>query len=165
MPSFKSGRTSLGVWSCFCGDEMGPLVVIPKEGTMTAERYKETLKKYFIPFYRRMKRKYGSSVIMQQDNASWHKAGVITSFLATQKVKFIRWPAQSPDLSPIENLWKHIKNIVGKRRHLIKNTSQMETALREVWPQIKGETLLKLNASMPGRLATVIKRKGGPTKY
>jgi hypothetical protein len=22
-PTFKSGRTSVGVWSCFCGDEMG----------------------------------------------------------------------------------------------------------------------------------------------
>jgi transposase len=28
--TFKSGRTSVGVWSCFCGDEMGPLVIIPK---------------------------------------------------------------------------------------------------------------------------------------
>ena len=31
-PSFKSGRTSIGVWSCYCGDEMGPLVIIEKGG-------------------------------------------------------------------------------------------------------------------------------------
>jgi hypothetical protein len=48
-PTFKSGQTSVGVWTCFCGDEMGPLVIIPKGGTMTAKRYTETLRKHFIP--------------------------------------------------------------------------------------------------------------------
>jgi hypothetical protein len=34
---------------------MGPLVVIPKGGTMTAKRYLQTLKKYLILFYNRMR--------------------------------------------------------------------------------------------------------------
>jgi Transposase len=50
-PSFKSGRTSVGVWSCYCGDEMGPLVIIEKGGRMTIKRYLKTLKKHFILFY------------------------------------------------------------------------------------------------------------------
>ena len=50
-PSFKSGRTVVGVWSCFCRDEMGPLVIIEKGGTMTAKQYLETVKKHFLPFY------------------------------------------------------------------------------------------------------------------
>jgi transposase len=70
---------------------MGPLVIIPKGGTMTAKRYIETLKTYFIPFYRRMKRKYGKEVVMQEDNASWHKAKEVRAFLKTQKVRYISW--------------------------------------------------------------------------
>lgn len=58
-PSFKSGRTSVGVWSCYCGDEMGPLVIIEQGERMTAKRYLQTVKKHFLPFYRRMIRKYG----------------------------------------------------------------------------------------------------------
>jgi hypothetical protein len=27
-PTFKSERTIVGVWSCFCGDEMGPLYML-----------------------------------------------------------------------------------------------------------------------------------------
>jgi hypothetical protein len=27
-PTFKSGRTSIGVWSYFCGDEIGPLYML-----------------------------------------------------------------------------------------------------------------------------------------
>jgi transposase len=63
-PSFKSGRTSIGVWSCYCRDEMGPLVIIEKGGWMTAKRYLATVKKYFVPFYQRMVRKYGLDVVM-----------------------------------------------------------------------------------------------------
>jgi len=50
-PSFKSSYILVGVWSCYCGDEMGPLVIIEKGGRITAKHYLETLKKHFIPFY------------------------------------------------------------------------------------------------------------------
>ena len=102
---------------------------------------------------------------MQEDNAPWHKAGLIRKFLASKKVKYLSWPPQSPDLSPIENLWKQIKDIISRIRYRVKNIAQMEEALAEVWPQIKKETLLKLNASMPKRLDAIIKAKGGVTKY
>jgi hypothetical protein len=36
-PSFKSGQTSVGVWSCYCRDEMGPLVILKNGARMTAK--------------------------------------------------------------------------------------------------------------------------------
>jgi transposase len=164
-PSFKSGRQAVGVWSCFCGPHMGPLVIIPKGGTMTAERYKEVLREHFIPFYKRMRRLYGPEVVMQEDNAPWHKAKLVADFLQAQKVKTIRWPPQSPDLSPIENLWAQIKTRIGKIRHRTRTLSDLEAALHEVWPQISPDSLLRLNESMPKRLDLCIKNKGGATKY
>jgi transposase len=131
-PTFKSGRTAVGVWTCFCGDEMGPLVIIPKGGTMTAKRYLNTLKKYFIPFYRRMRQKYGTEVVMQEDNTPWHKAKTVRAYLEKQGVKLLSWPPQSPDLTPIENLWKQIKGRIGHREQRPRNIAQMEQALREV---------------------------------
>jgi len=144
---------------------MGPLVIIPKGGTMTAKRYLETVKKHFIPFYRRMRRKYGPSVVMQEDNAPWHTAKIVRNYLRRLKIKILHWPPQSPDLSPIENLWRQIKLKIGKMRHKIKTVAQMEAALAELWPQIEGEALLKLNQTMKKRLRMVIKNKGGHTKY
>jgi hypothetical protein len=41
--TFKSGRKSIGVWSCFCGDEMGPLYMLLEGETMIAKRYKYVL--------------------------------------------------------------------------------------------------------------------------
>jgi transposase len=132
---------------------------------MTVERYLEVIKNYFIPFYRRMRKKYGPGVVMQEDNAPWHTATIVRNYLRRQKIKTLHWPPQSLDLSLIENLWRQIKLKIGKMRHKIKTVTQMEEALAEIWPQIEGETLLKLNRSMKRRLRMVLKNKGGPTKY
>jgi len=42
-PTFKSGRTTIGVWSYFCRDEMGPLYILPQGENIIAKRYKYVL--------------------------------------------------------------------------------------------------------------------------
>jgi hypothetical protein len=63
------------------------------------------------------------------------------AFSDKRRVKVIPWPPQSPDLTAFGNLWKQIKGRVSKREHRAKNVPQMEQALRELWPQIKKESL------------------------
>jgi len=63
-PSFKSGYISIGVWSCYYGSEMGPLVILEKGGRITAVRYLETVKKYYVPFYKYIIEKYRLEVIL-----------------------------------------------------------------------------------------------------
>ena len=72
-----------------------------------------------------------------------------------------RWPAQSPDLSPIENLWEILKINVKKRA---------PTTLDELWSVTKEEFMLipdvmftKLYESMPKRVAMVIANRGSHT--
>jgi hypothetical protein len=91
-PSFKSGRTIVGVWSCYCGDEIGPLVIVPKDGTMTKERYLEVVKTHFILFYRRMKRKYGKGVVVQEDNVPWYTAIIVRDYWKKMKIPLVQWP-------------------------------------------------------------------------
>jgi transposase len=118
-----------------------------------------------VPFYRRMRRKYGKSVVVQEDNAPWHTTKVVKKFWADLGIPKLDWPAQSPDLSPIENLWKYIKDIISKKRHKIKSIKDIEDALIELWPKIDPNFLTKLNDSMPRRLDTCIRNIGGATKY
>src|SRR5438046_4021005 len=108
-PTFKSGRTKVSVWSCFCGDEMGPLYIYPDGDTMTATRYHWVMKTKFVPFYERMRAKYGDEVVMMQDGASYHTAKMIKAYITKKGLRFMNHPAQSPDFNPIEHVWKYIK--------------------------------------------------------
>ncbi len=78
-----------------------------------------------------MVQKHSPDVVMQEDDAPWHKAKIVRTYLDRQGVNPLHLPAQSLDLSPIENLSRQVKTIIGRRRHKVKNIGMMETALSE----------------------------------
>jgi len=112
-----------------------------------------------------MRRKYGDEVVIQEDNAPWHTAKLITKYLTNKKINRMTWPPQSPDLNPIENLWKYIKDLISRRRHRVRDIKDMRFTLMAIWPEIDGNFLLKLCDSVPRRWEACLKNSGGATKY
>ena len=75
----------------------------------------------------------------------------------------IDWPAYSPDLSPLENVWSWIKQEVAK--DCPKSLKSLKESIIKHWRRINVEFLAPFINSMPQRMEAVIQNKGGKTKY
>ncbi len=148
---------SLIVLGCISAYGMGSLHVL--EGTMNAERYIKVLEQHMLPSRRHLFQ--GRPCVFQQDNAKPHTAAITTAWLRSRRVRVLNWPACSPDLSPIENTWRIIKQKIHQRRP--QTLQQLETYIRQEWDQIPTPKLQKLITSMPRHLQTVLKRRGDAT--
>ncbi len=131
------------------------------EGTMYAERYIKVLEQHMLPSRRRLFQ--GRPCVFQQDNAKPHTAAITTAWLRSRRVRVLNWPACSPDLSPIENIWRIIKRKILQRWP--QTLQQLETYIRQEWDQIPTPKLQKLITSMPRCLQTVLKRRGDATPW
>ena len=101
--------------------------------------------------------------MFQHDNDPKHTAGKIKEYLQNADINVLEWPPYSPDLNPIEHLWKVLDEQTIERRP--KNENGLYELLKNEWANIPKETIEKLVKSMPRRCATVIENDGFPTKY
>ena len=100
-----------------------------------------------------------------QDNDPKHTSNLATKFFNDQDINVLDWPAQSPDISPIENLWDLLKIMVNDHEHPPSGVFELWERAAEKWGEITEEQCQALIESMPRRLEAVIKAKGGNTKY
>ena len=161
IPTFKSGQESVMIWGCFTKNELGPLVRL--EGRVTANIYIEMLENYLIPFINDLENK--DDYTFQEDNAPIHTAKIAKKWKSDNNIKSLPWPAQSPDLNPIENLWDELERQVRNHKPLPKNPNNLWEILQEEWLKLDINKYKNLVDSMPRRIEAVIINKGNPTKY
>ncbi len=138
---------------------MGSLHVL--EGTMNAVRYIKFLEQHMLPSRQCIFQ--GRSCVFHQDNAKPHTAAITTAWLHSRRVWVLNWPACSPDLPPIENIWHNIKRKIRYRQP--RTLQQLETYIRQEWDQIPTPKLQKLITLMPRRPQIVLKRRGDATPW
>ena len=99
------------------------------------------------------------------DGASIHRSKVTKNWLEEKGIRVIDWPAHSPDLNPIENLWGILTRAVFANGRQFKNKKDLKEEIVKQWQEIKSKTLDNLLKSMSNRMIEVVKQKGVSTKY
>ncbi|KFM73749.1 Transposable element Tcb1 transposase, partial [Stegodyphus mimosarum] len=149
----QAGGGSIMVWGMFSWHSLGSLIIV--EGTMDQYKYASVLADHVHPYMRIVFPQ--DDGIFQQDNARCHTAASVRAWFEEHQDEFtvLPWPANSPDLNPIEHLWDHLDRVVRAMDPQPRNLAQLATALESAWLNIPENTFRDLCDSLPARLAAV----------
>jgi len=105
--------------------------------------------------------------LFQQDGARVHTSKATIAWLDANIKHYIppeAWPPNSPELSPIENVWSTMATTVYADPEP-QSLQALKQRLCKAWTSISPSTLQHLIGSMPNRLKAVIKNKGNTIPY
>ena len=92
---------------------------------------------------------FGTNWVWQEDNAPVHASKVAQQILLPQIPNKMWWPAKSPDLSPIEQVWGYLKNRLAGQK--FKDEESLFAALQHEWKSIPDDILHNFHSSFWAR--------------
>ncbi|GFX74821.1 transposable element Tcb1 transposase [Trichonephila clavipes] len=136
-----------------------PLVRIA--GTLNSQRYiSKVLESAVLPYLQGL-----ATSIFQQDNPQPHVTRIVQRFFVNNQIELFPWPARSPDLSPIENMWSMVAQRLTQIRPPAATLDKLWQRVEAAWSDVPQLHIESLFESMPRRVAAVISNNGGYSGY
>jgi len=149
--SGQNGIPKLHVWGVI-GTGFKKLFFIPVGQMVDAVYYQGILQKHLRHLQRQGR-------YFVQDGAPSHRAKTTLAWLQRNKVKTLwPWPARSPDLNPIEVMWRIVEERCG--RAAAQTHEELQAAVQKAWDEVPQSTVDALCASFTDCLKECIKVNG-----
>ncbi|CAF1375186.1 unnamed protein product [Rotaria sordida] len=153
----QGGGGSVSVWGCMSGGVRGPLVMY--SGNVNGPAYIKIIEEALPMFIENTFDPTNKEWAFMQDNAPPHKSAYSMKWFKDNNINIFKWPATSPDLNPIENIWDHIDKELQKMKPT--NVTQLQEMIQDIWLGVTPMYCQKLVNSMPNRIKQCIKSRGG----
>ncbi|GFV34947.1 transposable element Tcb2 transposase, partial [Trichonephila clavipes] len=128
---------SIMVWAGIMINGRTRLHVV-ENGTMTGQRY---IDEVLLPHVRHFPGAVGDKFVFMDDNATWHRTLAVQDCLDSEGIQRLVWPARSPDLNLIENVWDALGRQVAGRNYPPTNKNTLIRALTEEWDKLPQQLL------------------------
>jgi transposase len=161
-PVVQQGGAGQMLWGCMSFYAYGPLEAV--EGHINGEKYLTLLKNVVKPEMD-FSREENRVLIFQQDNAKAHKAASVLQYFAEWGYEVLDWPPQSPDLSPIENIWNVMKMRLKAMRPRPRTKATMRNAMMGIWDELEDDLRENLILTFRSRCVECLKNKGGLVRF
>ncbi|KFM63293.1 Transposable element Tc3 transposase, partial [Stegodyphus mimosarum] len=144
------GGVSVMTWGCFAYSGVGSIAFV--SGRMNSQGYQNLLRNHLLPNAECLA---GENWKYQQDNASIHSSNSTKNWFQVNNVETVKWPARSPDLNPVENLWGDLaRRVYANGRHFT-STTELKSTIEDEWYKTDPTLCQKLVSSMKTRIFEV----------
>ncbi len=151
---------SVMVWCSAC--KITKLCLYFLEGTLTGGYYVSLLNSKLLPMLPSgVREKY----CFQQDGASAHRAVVTKQFLQSSNIRVLPWPARSPDMNPMENVFGWLSKEVYAGGKTYETKEDLKIGIRSAWDRLTPELMSKFAGNLPERIFDLIKANGHQTRF
>lgn len=129
-------------------------------GKFKSKDYIKIISDYAVPH---IKNDLGDKFYLQQDNSPVHTSMEANKFFKEEGIPLIRWPAYSPDINIVEDIWKMLSDYVYDNKQF-ENVRDLKEKIEEGFCHLNSvfeNDLKSLYLSIRHRLTVVLNKRGG----
>lgn len=143
------------VWGAFAFNGKTNLA-FPK-GRLNALAYQNVLEDNLLLFAEMIA---GPFFEFRQDSAPIHTAKTTWQWFLDNGVQVMDWPALSPDLNPMENVWAMLTRAVYAGGKQYNSTDELQASIISSWEQLQQNKLKTLITTLPNQIYKVCVKQG-----
>ncbi|GFX68120.1 transposable element Tcb2 transposase [Trichonephila clavipes] len=103
---------------------------------MCSRRHGRGRVRILLPHVRLFRGAVGDKFVFMDDNSTCYRTPAVQDYLDSEGIQRLVWPARSPDLNPIENVWDALGRQVAGRNYPPTNKNTLIRALTEEWDKL-----------------------------